>query len=489
MIRHALIQALKTLSRSEMRRFREMAESPYFNKHRDVKSLVAFLERQYPNFSETTCNKKHLAKAALTKHKKRKPEQAEKHLTVVFTYAWKLFGEFMTQESQREQSLEKQRLQLAFLRRRNLFKIYDKQRKALEKQAEQVHTQDSAYHLQNFRIASEINRYEQLNNTYGSAQHLLRKQIWLDRFFLSEKLKDACELHSRSKITQAKLELPLGEWALQASEQVYEDIPSISIYRRVLRLLQSPSDQQYENLLAELQKAEPYFSKDELQNIYNHLQNHCIEQINAGRQSYLQKALELYRLQLDKGLLLDERGFLPEWHYKNITTIGLRLGEKAWIEKFLQQFKEHLPPDSREEAFRFNLASWHYAVGQYDQVLKLLSQLEYSDFRYYLGAKALLLRTYYELEEYEALNALADAFRQYLKRNRILSNERIRAFRKLLRFTRRALLLKINKDFTKKETHQKAVEKLRKDIELAGPVINKEWLLQKLSVQTTAARV
>ncbi len=489
MVRHALIQALKTLSRAEMRRFREMAESPYFNKHQDLKALITFLERQYPAFSENKCSKKHLAKAVLAKNQKRKAEQAEKHLAVVFTYAWRLFGEFMAQESRKELVLEKQRLQLTFLRHRNLFGLYDKQRKALERRAEQIHTQDSAYHLQNFLLATEINRYEQLQHTYGSPQHILHKQNRLDRFFLSEKLKDACELYIHNKITQSNFQLPLLEVASQAAEQLYADTPSISIYRDILQLLQKPSDKLYENLLNKLQEVEEHFNKDELQNIYNYLQNYCIEQINSGQQAYLSKALELYRLQLDKGLLFDERGFLPEWHYKNITTIGLRLGEKAWIENFLQKFKDFLPPDSREEAFRFNLASWHYAMGQYREVLKLLSQLEYSDFRYYLGAKALMLRTYYELEEYEALNALADAFRQYLKRNKILSNERIKAFRKLLRFTRRALLLKINQPFTRKEIYQKTLKKLEKDIEQAGSIINKEWLLQKLTALKTTARV
>ncbi len=461
-----------------MRRFREMAESPYFNKHRDLRKLVAFLEKIFPDFSDRKCNRTRLAAALFAE--RQKPEQ---HLAVVFTYSWRLFHTFAAQEQQASDSLQKALGALAFFRERGLFKTYEKQQAALERQLTNSPTRDSRYYLESFLLASELNHYHNLRNTYESAQHIVRKQELLDAFYLSEKLKDACELHIRNKITKSTYALPMQDTALKEAgkEEVAHLIPSIAVYRQILLLLQAGTVEQFDKLLNDIQKTASAFSREELQNIYNHLQNYCIEQINSGQSIYLRKALELYRLQLEKGLLLNERGQLPEWHYKNITTIGLRLQETQWVETFLHRYRELLPPEAREAAFTFNLAAWHYACGAYEKVLQLLVQLEYSDFRYYLGAKALLLRTYYELEEYEALASLAEAFRQYLKRHKILADERVKAFRKLLRFTRRALQLKIDKDFLRKEKFQRDKKKLQDDIRKAGTIINKEWLAEKVN--------
>ena len=496
MTRHPLIQALRTLSRAEMRRFREMAESPYFNKHRDVRKLIAFLEKIYPDFSARKCERARLAARLFAERHKTETVQtataasrssgmngAEKHLAVVFTYAWRLFREFAALEQERGEKTEKLLRQLVFFRQRGLFKIYDKRQASLKNRLENSPMRDSRHYLQALLLESELNHYHNIRNTYESAKHLMRKQQALDSFFFSEKLKDACELHIRNKITKTTYELSMLEVVLQQTDSAaapHQQLAAIVVYRQILLLLQAGTPAQYEALLKNIRDTEAAFSREELQNIYNYLQNYCIEQINSGQSLYLRKAYKLYQRQLQKGLLLDERGFLPEWHYKNITTIGLRLGETEWVHQFIHEYREQLPPDAREAAFTFNLAAWHYACAEYKQVLQLLVQLEYNDFRYYLGAKALLLRTYYELEEYEALASLAEAFRQYLKRHKILADERVKAFRKLLRFTRRALLLKIEKGLHRKEKFLRDKQKLEADIQKAGTIINKEWLMEKV---------
>ena len=99
----------------------------------------------------------------------------------------------------------------------------------------------------------------------------------------------------------------------------------------------------------------------------------------------------LYQLQLQQELIIDE-GYLSDLHYKNIVTTGIRLQELEWVKQFIEEYREALRPAVRENAYSFNLASYYHAVGKYDEVLALLQEVAYSDFRYNLGAKALLLR-------------------------------------------------------------------------------------------------
>ena len=55
MFHNKLIRLISSVSRKEMTRFREMAASPYFNKHQDTLGLVCYLSEIYPRFDEETC--------------------------------------------------------------------------------------------------------------------------------------------------------------------------------------------------------------------------------------------------------------------------------------------------------------------------------------------------------------------------------------------------------------------------------------------------
>ena len=88
-------------------------------------------------------------------------------------------------------------------------------------------------------------------------------------------------------------------------------------------------------------------------------------------------------------------------------------------------------------------------------------KVEYKDLRYIAGAKALLLRTYYDMEEYEAFLALANSFNQYLKRNKLYSNSRRRGFSNLIKFARQAFQLKMELDFLNDEKQISELKKLK----------------------------
>ncbi|MBK9015910.1 MAG: hypothetical protein IPM82_18635 [Saprospiraceae bacterium] len=79
------------------------------------------------------------------------------------------------------------------------------------------------------------------------------------------------------------------------------------------------------------------------------------------------------------------------------------------------------------------LAAWFYHVGKAGRGASALLQVEYTDLRYNLDAKSLLLRTHFDLEEEEALLAHADV-RQFVKRNKSLTDFQKKATSNLIRF-------------------------------------------------------
>ena len=51
----------------------------------------------------------------------------------------------------------------------------------------------------------------------------------------------------------------------------------------------------------------------------------------------------------------------------------------------------------------------------------MLLKVEFNDVYYHLDSKSLLMKVYFELDEYDAFSSLVDAFKIYLRRNQTIS--------------------------------------------------------------------
>ena len=145
----------------------------------------------------------------------------------------------------------------------------------------------------------------------------------------------------------------------------------------------------------------------------------------------------MYRLTLDAGYLF-EYGVLSRFTYHNIVGAGLRCGEVAWVDDFIHRYKTMLEKQYRDSSFHFNLARLQYERKRFDSVLVLMQKANYSDPLLTLAAKTLLLKTYFELHEYDLLLSHLDAMRNYIRRKKVIGYHRTN-YRNIIRYTERLL--------------------------------------------------
>lgn len=473
-----LIHILRSLSRKEMTRLVEFAHSPYFNKHEGVQQLLAYLGRVYPQFDEKHCERKKVFGMLF-------PDQAhdQAQLAIVFTYAFRLTQQFLQIEQGASEPNARHLQLLKQYRLRNLLQLYEKQLNAATQALEHDPVLDIDSYSWRYQLAAEADGYFTATAGRRRDDNLELKHRYLDRFYIAQKLRDACEMQVRSQILKVEFHNPLFKAIVAEVEQnlaAYTDDPPVLVYFKLFEMIGQNDNSRYFDALNTLKTNEHHFSADALKPIYNYFQNYCIRQINKGEELFLSEIFKLYQTQLEKGLILEE-GLLSEWHYKNIVTTALRLREMDWVKNFIEVYREHLHPDVRDNAYRFNLASYYYATQQYTEVLHLLIQVEYSDMRYNLGAKALLLRTYYDLDEYDALCSLADSFKQYLLRNKLMADVRRQGYHNLFKFTRRAAAIRLNLDFIRREKSRQELDKLERQIQKTDDIFNKGWLVEKVA--------
>ena len=135
--------------------------------------------------------------------------------------------------------------------------------------------------------------------------------------------------------------------------------------------------------------------------------------------------------------------------------------------------QERLKEEQRENAKTFNLARIAFYKKEFNQVIQLLQLVEYDDVFYNLVSRTFLLASYYELEEYDSLEALINSTNVYLRRDKGISESSKRNYLNQNRFLKR--IMNVN------QNDKSAIEKLKRQLSDTKGVASKPWLVEKIN--------
>jgi hypothetical protein len=207
------------------------------------------------------------------------------------------------------------------------------------------------------------------------------------------------------------------------------------LYRLIIETLTEPKK---EETFVQLQRQVPLLvdrmSEPEVADLYQYLLNYCIRRINAGNLSFQQELFSAYQSALETGALFSN-GHISQWDFKNVVTIALRTGHGSFAREFIHSHKQYLGADQRTNALAYNLANLHFSEGDYRSAIKQLQKVDLDDVFYRLDARSILLKSYYELDDTDALFYHATAFRSLLNRNRKISDQQRKLYLNLIKHT------------------------------------------------------
>ncbi|MEX0968786.1 MAG: hypothetical protein WD077_16260 [Bacteroidia bacterium] len=462
-----LIMLLKTLNDREWLHLAKFIESPYFNVHEGIHLLFEALQRNASNIESVT--KSSLYKAVFGEEKYN--DLRLRHLLSDFL---KLLEHFLVVSALLNDEQEIRVRLLNEYRQRDLEKHFTSTQKLTDKAGQKSPVRDGQFYLHRFRVEQEKDSFLAQQLQRSGKTNIEPAAAALDIFYVSQKLRWHCLLLNNRSIVGDIQPLNFMEEILGAlpGNPVASE-PVVAVYVEVGQMLQFPDQEEHYHQLKVLLQQEAFrFSQEEARELYAFARNYCIRKINSGIKEYLREIFGLYRQALEQHLLLEE-GFISPWDYKNIVVTGLRLGEFSWVQNFLNEYRDRLEEKFRENAFTYNLAKFHFYRQNHPEVVRLLSQVEYDDVFYSLDSRSMLLKTYYELNEVNALFSLLDSFSVYLRRNKLVSAHHKTNYANLIRYTRKMLNLKPGA--------KEDAEKLRKQIQDTRKVADADWLLEKLA--------
>jgi len=462
---------MATLEAQEFRRFAQFVHSPFYTVHEDTVRLFDLIEDAHPDFTEEQIDSKRLFAALYPGE-----PYDDAQMRTLRKYLYRLLLQFLAALEAEQEPWFEERMQLASLSRRGNSKEFERLSEKYRAVQSEHPFRDADFFLQKFLYEYLVVNHQMTTGSRWAPKELSQSLEWLDHFYLAEKLKYGCTMvyHRRSSGSEGE-PLPLLEAILVYCAQQLDRLPAIvQLYYHLFQLIDKPEAAagHYQACRQMLNEEGERFSRGDQVTAFTHTINYCNRRYRQGEVDFLRDMLDIYRLMLARNLLF-EGAKLSTYHYKNITTLGLRLGEYDWTEQFIHDYRERIDPGLRAGVFHYNLAHLYSYRGRYGEALRELQLVEFIDPFYRISYNLLLLKIYYENLEIEPLLALAQTFRTYIRRKEELTEGQQLSYLNFARFTRALFMIRTGKKHN--------LSKVEADIEAAKALIEKEWLRKKVA--------
>lgn len=462
-----LLSLFRQLSAAELRDLRKFVRSPYFNHREDAIQLFDHLREVVPK------GDKYLNREIAFKLLYPKKAYDGSEMKLIMHYVFKLFKRFLALQEVEQKENEWQLYLCSSLRKHHLDKIFEQELKKLEKQQQNQPYRNVDYHYLNYQLQQEHYLYErkQKRREHLSLQNLAQE---LTTFYLADILRHSCTMLTAQRMSKGDYSMEMLEGVLDYLENspVRKNI-AVNIYHKAYLLLsakeEAPEDA-FTNLEHLINDNWQKFTKLEARDIYLLIINYCIRQLNQGKRDYIPRALSLYRKSLEQNLLL-ENNVLSKYTYNNVLMLAIACQEWDWSVHFLEEYKVYLSDNERENIYSYNLAIFYFRKPDYDQAMKLLQQVSFEDVLYNLNARSMLLRIYFERDEFDALESLLNSFRIYISRQKNLGYHKDN-YSNLVSFVRKLLRIP--------PSDKKTIQDLRQEIVDTPALAEKAWLLSQM---------
>lgn len=468
MQKSVLAEIIRSLSKKEIRDISKWLQSPAHNQRQDVIGLFDFLTKTLTDGDESAEKEQAWAFVFPTR------PYDDAYMRQVMYFLLKSIEEYLLFVGCTSDKVQYQIGLARIYRRRKLEKAYLQAHRMGIQSLEAQPLRNDYYLLNKFFLEQE--EYERkMSVTQNAPVNLQETADALEKWFVAEKLLVVNEMLAHHNIyRKADYDFGLLEEVLAyASRQNLLEEPTIAAYYYAYKAITTPNEEQhfdeFERLI--LEKSESIFNISEARNLYVNALNYCTAKVNQGNLDYCRRALKFYRSGVENGILL-ENNTISRYTFGNAVAFAVKIKEFGWAEQFIEKYQHFLEEKHRNSTVNFNLSRVYFERGDYDKAQELLTQFEYDYMYLNIIAKTMLLKIYYEKEEFDALESLLESMRIYLQRKEALDPNRKAAYKNMISLMKKLVNLNPYAKGPK--------EKLRELIISTNPLMERDWLMRQL---------
>lgn len=463
---------LSGLTKTELNRLSKYLESPYFNRNEVLLTIYYQLEQHFRNNSSAELETTTIWNQIYPQT----PYHGDRFRKLC-SELMDLCEAFLAQQVYDNNPLHQANYLLQAVHLKQIERMYTSATNTARNLAKRQFFKPASYYYYLYEIEKNLYKLENVELNRASKKNIEKinlEQIVsnLDYFYISEKLKYYCSLLSWNKIIALDKNLLFIQEIIKiARSDEFKEIPPIAIYLKIQdTIIDFENENHYFELKNLIEKYIDLFPVDEAKNILDNAINYTIQRINRKDSTYLKELFELYQKSIDSEIII-VNGEITPWTFKNIISTALRLNEYNWTQNFINQYGDKINKLYQQNAVNFGLAMVFFSKKEFGKTISLLNKVEYDEIYFSLSAKVLTLSTYYELDEFMVLSSFFESFKNYLTRNKNVSQSNKIRYLNLIKYTKK---LVESSQYSKSK-----LTKLKEDIK-ADSSYGKNWLLEKV---------
>ncbi|MBK8445061.1 MAG: hypothetical protein IPL35_17395 [Sphingobacteriales bacterium] len=467
-----LIKVLRLLPAGELKRWRDLVYSPFFNKNKVLQQFCDYILKYAPDFEHPALERDTVF-ATLFPNEGARDNKSE----TINMLSGKLFALlerfiFMIQTENKAQLQEIELLR--FYDTHHQSNYFQSALRNLSKIKNAHPYRNKHFFYEDFLEESlKTDYYSEKNDESKGDVNFQAAMYALDVFYLCSKLEQLCQMRNRQRSVQQPYTYTLMEEILSflQNDTQYRRYPAINMWYSALCLLNEPTLERYDYLKQLLEQHAPLLEIRESKILYTYLVN-TLRDVVSG-QAYYEKVFELYQFGLTQNFLFP---LLPTV-LRNIVLVGLMLNKVEWVSNFLEtakpQIAEH--PD-KEDAFNLCLAWLDFKKGNFDAVLDRLNTVFFNSIIFKIDERCVRLKIYYELGLDELFLNLINSFRKFVTDNKnILPANYVQWQRDFINTTYDL--------FNTAAGETKKLQAIKEQIVQTAILPERTWLLEKLELK------
>ena len=186
-------------------------------------------------------------------------------------------------------------------------------------------------------------------------------------------------------------------------------------------------------------------------------------------------------LMLKNNVLAKTDGFLSGSTFTNVVNNGLRQNQFNWTEKFINEYKDKIKPEARENVYEYSLGIYYLVLGRktgetveyYKKSLNHLSRVKTNDYDLMTGVKEHQIEMHYYFNDYDNALAVIDSYRHYLSNNNDIPKDILERFSNYLKVIDKLIKIKMGSKIYNLRT-------LKHDVISYKQIEYRRWFLKEI---------
>lgn len=478
-----LIRILQAFSADEIKDFRKFIDSSYFNKEGAyIVRVYDELKKYYPGFGA-----EYAAKEKIFKKLYKDKAYNDSIMRKAGSSLIKLAEEYLKYKAFKESETESELFYLGKLREKRIEKLFESSSLALEKSIKDPEgSVDSEYFRNRYRLELEkINYFLDYSHLISKQQQSMQS---VQRYLVYDCLVNLLDIGfnilvgittmykgEKNLVLQLLDRIDLDSAGNMLKDNDPELYPVFNLfYKRYLGFKNFEDDNyyfEYKKIALENLK---YLTWENQFTIFISLQNICARKFIEGKRYFKTELHEVHKEMLSRGLYVQQKDDYMNLHtYRNIVLTASNLQKNEWIIEFMEQYIGKLLPEQRESLSAWTKALVLYNTGKFAEALKELQSVKNDHFLTKHEIKALTMKMFYELDEFEPGISFAESYRKMVQNDKTYAEIHRNSYTNFSILYLKLIKLKADKNYREAELLKLEIEKTVAN--------SKEWLLEKVN--------